>query len=109
MPRGRPPGHKLPPSPDPKVNAHRARNARYRAKHPARVRASMLDRYYRKKEKQRHDPRIRALALQGFSIVTASTLRAPRLSYIDTNGRVWFEDTRSAQQLIDDFEKGKWK
>ncbi len=40
----------------------------------------------------------------GLSIITKASLTRPPLAYIDAQGRVWREDLRSAEQLIQDWQ-----
>lgn len=56
------------------------------------------------------DPReAHSAARSGLSVVTPQTLTRPRLRYIDHEGRVWQEDSRSAEQLIEDWKRAQRK
>jgi len=52
---------------------------------------------------------VAALGKAGLSTITRATLLKPTLTYIDARGRVWQEDLRSAEQLIDEWKRQQKK
>jgi hypothetical protein len=81
-------------------NAGYPRQARYRRNQRAKIRDRANERNFRMHQVSRKH-RLKLWA-QGLSIINPGN---PPLLYIDPHGQVWKEDTRSAEQLIADYQR----
>lgn len=103
-----------------------ARQRRYRANHPEKIRAANkarredgslqackdardpnLDREHKQERHFRFHASFRAILEIARTTVTKGQLDKPPLYFIDANGRIFLEDTRSAEQLIREYHKGE--